>query len=612
MAISDAGETDDESDAADEGEDEAAPAEESPAAAPAASVAAAKPAPPPRPPFIAERTWRGLNVALGLAGLVLVNYLVIRPWCMKHHIMPFVDEDLACVLKAVLAFGTLSLWVWALVRRLSGRPFGKRTITYAAMALGGLGVLSYISSDDLGMVVFVHKWELFHYYLGSKYPEELGYKRLYVCAAVAQSEFSDAQREEVKDRKLRDLTTDIVEKAAPVLDHPEACKDHFSPERWKLFKRDVAWFRKNMEKDVFNDMQCDHGYNPTPVWTMSGHMIGALFPRVTMGGLTVLGSLDTVLFALTFFFIWWAFGTEICCLALVFWGTQYPADGYFTGGAFMRQDWLMFAVLGACALRKRRWALGGGALATSALLRVFPVFFFTGIVVVALTHLYKHKRFAAHHLRVFAGAAATSVVLVTASVGVAGVSAYPGFVEHITLHHGTPLTNNMGLGVLLSFTKEGRSEVAQDTSQVDDFAKWVTLHRAALAKRYPYFLALNGLFAVLLVAAARRVKTLWIAMGLGAIFAVSLPTLTCYYYSFFIVPVLLAKASRRVGFLALTCSGLSVFLFLWQRVGKNWDDRYTSESVVFLAFALIMLVGFAIKPRRPKVAAVVAAPASLP
>jgi hypothetical protein len=580
-------------------EDEPRQEDEEEAVAPAPPTPSAR-LPESKRPLVSPRTLRGLGVALGAAAFVLVHYHAVRPWFAEHRIRTSVDEDVACALKAALAFSAVVLSVWALVRRLSGRPFSKRLVTLVSVAFGALGVASYVGSDDLGATNFVHKWELFHYYLGSKYPRELGYKRIYVCAAIAQAELDEGQRKEVLARKIRDLETDEIEEAAPVLDHPEECKSHFSPARWKLFRRDVAWFRHNSNKGFWEGMQTDHGYNPPPVWTMSGHFFGSFFPTATNGSMRVLASLDTIVFALTFFFVWWAFGLETCCLALLFWGTQFPADGYFTGGAFLRQDWLLFLVLAACLLRKHRWALAGAALAMSALLRVFPALFFAGILVVALAHLYKHRRFAKHHLQVFAGAAVASVVLISASVAVAGTEAYPGFVEHIALHHRTPLTNNMGLSVMLSYTPAGRAELTRDKNLLDEFGKWAAMHSAALAKRRPMYLSLNAFFAVVFLMTVRRIKTLWIAMGLSVILVVTVPTLTCYYYSFFIVPALLAKASRSTGWLALVGAGVSALLVLWPRVSYQWDDRYTTQSVVFLALAIVTLLGFLQEPAGKK------------
>jgi len=565
---------------------------------------------------VEPRTLRGLAIALGIAALVLLYYHRWRPWLGQHHVRTFMDEDVATALKAVLAFSALALMVWAFVRRLQKNPFPKSAVTAVTVAFGAAGIIAYVSSDDLGVTNFVHNWELFHYYLGSKYPEELGYKRLYLCAAIAQSEgFGDprareAQRAEVVARKLRNLETDVIEQAAPFLDHPEECKRHFSPERWEAFRKDVSWFRFNSKKSFWEGMQTDHGYNPPPVWTMSGHLFGSLFPTASYSSMNVLASLDTIVFALTFFSIWWAFGLETCCFSLLFWGVQFPANGYFTGGAFLRQDWLLYLVLSACLLRKHYWGLAGASLAASALLRVFPAIFFSGIAVVALVHLYKHRRFAAHHLRVFAGAALVSVVLVAGSIAVTGTGGYRAFVEHIQLHHRTPLTNNMGLSVLLSYTPAGRAEVTRDKNLLDEFQKWAEAHTNALEKRRTSYLAVNAFFFLVFVMTVRRVKTLWIAMGLSGILVVSIPTLTCYYYSFFLVPVLLSKVSIRTRLLILLAAGVSATVVLWPRVSYQWDDRFTTQSLVFLTFAFALLLGFLRDPPPPEEvkAAAVAAP----
>ena len=97
-------------------------------------------------------------------------------------------------------------------------------IRRVTILFGVLGVVGYISADDLGATNFVHRWELFHYYLGSKYPKELGYKRIYLCAAIAQSEMSPAMREEVVARRIRDLETDVIREAAPSSTTPRSAR----------------------------------------------------------------------------------------------------------------------------------------------------------------------------------------------------------------------------------------------------------------------------------------------------------------------------------------------------------------------------------------------------
>ncbi len=552
-------------------------------------------------PLIERRTLRGLALALGVAALVLVHYHVGRPWLARHQIRTNLDEDVVCALKSVLAFSAISLSVWALVRRLRGKPFARKHVSAVMVLCGALGVVAFVGSDDLGANNFVHRWELFHYYLGSKYPKELGYKRLYLCAAIAQSEFGPRARAEVVARKIRDLQTDIIGPAAPVLEHPEACKSHFTPERWQSFKKDVAWFRSSANREFWEGMSTDHGYNPPPVWTTIGHVVGSFFPVASNFSMSFLASIDTFLYALMFFSIWWAFGLPTCCLLLTFWGIQFPANGYFTGGAFLRQDWLLFLVVAACLLRKRYWAWAGASLATAALLRIFPAIFFAGIGLVTLVHYFEHKRFAKHHLRVFAGAAAATALLGMASVAVAGPESYVGFVEHIELHHRTPATNNMGLSTILSFTPDGRAELTRDPKALDEFGKWVDVHTNALERRRPAYLALNAFIALIFFMAVRRVKTLWIAMALSVVFVCSLPTLSSYYYSFFLVPALLGKVSLRLRLLTLFAAGMSAVLLLPGRISFQFDDRFTLQSLVFLCYAFALVVAF-LPPDRERAA----------
>ena len=49
-------------------------------------------------------------------------------------------------------------------------------------------VTTYFHFFELRAGAFYHRWEMFHYFLGSKYAEELGFDRLYTCSAVAEAE----------------------------------------------------------------------------------------------------------------------------------------------------------------------------------------------------------------------------------------------------------------------------------------------------------------------------------------------------------------------------------------------------------------------------------------
>ena len=68
--------------------------------------------------------------------------------------------------------------------------------------------------------------------------------------------------------------------------------------------------------------------------------------------------------------------------------TNFPSRFYWTGGALLRWDWLFYFVGGICLVKKEHPLLGGFFLGYSTLLRIFPVFVFTGPILVALRQLW--------------------------------------------------------------------------------------------------------------------------------------------------------------------------------------------------------------------------------
>ncbi|HMI82606.1 MAG TPA: hypothetical protein VK550_00865 [Polyangiaceae bacterium] len=465
-----------------------------------------------------------------------------------------------------------------------------------AFALSVLAVGSYFRFGDFGYEDYYHRHEFFHYYLGSKYDRELGYERLYACAALAQAD--SGQANEVKARKLRNLATDVLMPAQQVLDNPEECRSRFkTPERWEAFKADVKVFRNTSSLQYWNDMQKDHGYNPPPVWTVMGHVLSSLHPA-TPAYMKLLAGIDIAFFAGMFAAIYWAFGWRVMSVAIIFWGCQLPAEYFWTGGAFMRQDWLFYLVLSGCLIRKRYFALGGASFAYSTLLRVFPGVLIAGWVVVALTHLWKHKRMAPDHVRVMMGGIAATAILVPLSIAMAGADSYPSFYKHIQVHNNTPLTNNMGLATVLAQGYEGRMEVVRDEKLLDPFSKWKEMRRERLKSFRPLHIVLLAGLAIAFVRVVSRVKSLWIAQALSLAIVVSVVEVTCYYYSMFILAAFLSRLRRGVEQWVLCVAGVSNLLVVNRYLSYFYDLRYTWQSVLFCVFAVSLL--FAYWPKEKK------------
>jgi hypothetical protein len=540
---------------------------------------------------LSERRFVSVSVVAGLLGVLLVGAGYRTPivaWLLDLPAGAMVYRSLNWI-KAMLALTAAALSVYETARIAARKPPRKCWSKGAALALAVMSLAAYFSFGDVGYAEFYHRHEFFHYYLGSKYPRELGYKRLYLCTAVAQTELG--QGNEVRARKIMDLAVDRIVPGRTALEHPEECRSRFTPERWDAFKSDVRFLRQSSNLEYWNGMQTDHGYNPPPVWTALGHFWSSMHAP-SLAYFKFLASLDLMFWVGIFAAIGWAFGWRVFCVAAIFFGCQVPGEYFWTGGAFRRQDWLFGLVLSACLVRKRYYALGGAALAYSTLLRVFPGVLLAGWAVVVGTHAWKHKRWAPHHVRLIMGGVAAAVVLVSLSIGVAGWRAYPEFCQHIQLHKQTPVTNNMGLETLLSHSYAGRMEFVRDEKKVDPFAQWVAMRRDRLHAFRPLHVVLLIALGFVFVKVVRRVKSLWIALALSLAVVISVVETTCYYYSMFILAALLSRHRRGVEAWVLCVAGVSQLLAVNRFLSYFYDDLYTTQSVLFCGFALSLLFAY--------------------
>ena len=587
-----------------------------------------------------------LTIALAAGGLVY--------WV--GTLSPALDRAVN-VLKACLALTAASCVFYEVARAQQKRPVAERWKRFVGITLGIASIVLYFNGFKVGYAKFWHRHDQYHYYFGAKYFRELGYDRLYKCTVVALDEtgkvtdtyngkpFTLDMSAEVrsKDKKIRNLGGDnLLMPAAVALEHPEECKSHFSPARWEQFRKDIRTFRWATidGKDYWDGMQKDHGYNPPPVWTLTGYLITSVHDA-SEGFMQALGLIDEVYLLGMFVGLYWAFGWRVFSVAAILWGCQATAPNYWTLGAFLRQDWLFWFVMASCFARKRYFGSAGASMVYAALLRVFPGLAVLGWLVVAGAYLYRHKRMRPEHLRALAGGTAAAVVLVGASLLVVGKDSYQQFYKHtIEVHDQTPLTNHVGLRVMFghrlecivpglssceghckaSTTKEdcdtccagesswgskfddqtkkcicpvsGRMRDTQDNSALDPFEKWKAMRLDAWRRHKPLGYALIALTAIAFIAVVRRVRSLWVAQALGQVWIILLSQLTSYYYSFVIIAAPLTRVRRDLevwmfGFAAVT-------QFVWLGFGFN-DDRYDVLTWVTLGFCYVLLYFFAPK-----------------
>jgi len=495
----------------------------------------------------------------------------------------------------------------------------KKTKRWVAIVLTVAAFFTYFDffNPNVRYSEYYHRHEFYHYYLGSKYFKEVGYTELYECTAIAEVELGRGAA--VAKRDIRDLHVNLIKpiKDTYVLTHPEKCKDKFTPERWDAWKKDVDWFYHSSVGSYWDNMQKDHGYNPPPVWGMTGKLFASIAPAGDTF-FKLLSMIDVAFHVGIILLFYWAFGFRIMAVAAVFWGCNAPANFYWTGGAFLRQDWLFMLVAAVCLARKRKFALAGAALTWSSLLRVFPVIFFGGWGIMVLFEIIRRVRFGTtgevqaatgklsikrepgllgylhpDHRRLIAGVLVAAGVLIPASVVVCGADSYKQFFGHtIKVHGTTPLTNTMGLETMLEHTWNNRMRFMRDDNMDDPFKGWKEGRLTRFKQIKPLFvLIIAGVFAWT-AWALRRTRLLWVGLGLSVCLVISLTNLTCYYYSLFLAAPALVKVRPSLGPPVVMTSGISTIL-LYAPSGFYWvDDRFVAQAWLFFVLSLMFLYAY--------------------
>jgi hypothetical protein len=479
------------------------------------------------------------------------------------------------------------------------RPgWAKGKVRRAILAVLGLvAFLTYFNFGSFHFPNFIHGWDTFHYYIGSKYSRELSYDRLYECVAVADSELP-ALRRRVELRKLTNLRTNILETTADILAHPDRCKQHFTSERWKSFHDDLAYFRTLENARRWDDAQTDHGYNGTPVWNIAGSLLANLAPA-SKTQIYILNSLDSAFLIAGCLMIVWAFGWRVLVVALLVLATNFPSRFYWTGGAFLRWDWLFWMIASVCLLKKQHPFAAGLTLAYSTLLRIFPIFLFVAPVLAAAYHLVRHRKLHRTYLRFFAGAALGAALLIPAGMAVVGrASTYQDFVHNTMKHSGTALTNNMGLRTVVAYRPSEAGRLMRSEGQTDPWVKWKQARLESFQRSKPVYFAAVVAFLVLLGLAVRQAEP-WTALALSVTFIPFGVELTCYYYSFLVVVALLCVKSERLAARLLLLTAFTQFV-AWAPVKgmPTWlDEQYTLMSVGTLIAFIAIAWEFAIQRR---------------
>jgi hypothetical protein len=534
------------------------------------------------------------------------------------------ENDASSRFEMGLALGALALLGWGLWLAKKGMPnFRKKLRDGLLIVVGLLSFCAYWNFFSWHFGNYTHMWDTFHYYIGSKYFNEISYDRLYECVAVADSE-EPGLRRRVELRKIMNLRTNMMISTSEVLAHPELCKAHFTPERWNGFKRDVGYFRSHHDVKRWEEAQTDHGYNGTPVWNIVGTTLSNTGPA-TDRQIWFLTRIDPFFIFGIIAMSWWAFGWRTMCVALAVFATNFPSRFYWTGGSLLRWDWLFYFVGGFCLIKKERPFLGGFFLGYSTLLRIFPMFVFSGPILVIIRQLWGApspdrpwwkpepwtslqalwKRVDRRFVAILGGAALAAALLVPISlITSSGIAGYRAFIFNTQKHKETPLTNYMGLRTVVAYSPSEAGRVLKDDRLEDPWATWKHTKLVTFHRRFPIYLLFAAAFTVLLFGALRDAEP-WVACCLGATMMAVGVELTCYYYSFLFAIAFLYHKRREAGAILLGVTAMTGFLD-WAPTRylpdtKPWvnfkmpqwlDEQYMWMSVATLAGFIWILYRF--------------------
>jgi hypothetical protein len=483
--------------------------------------------------------------------------------------------------KAVLALAGAALLALEVALRRGGRaqPWS-RARAGLLVAIAVAAALAWMRFAPLGAWSHPHPWELFHHAIGAKYFRELGYTRLYDCALIADLEAGFAIPPE--KRPVRRLESNRVEPGSRVAADPDACKRHFTPERWRDFQQDVAVFRDAFVQRRWGSILTDHGFNASPVWTVAG---AALVPSEPLAWwkLRWLARIDLALLAATAAAGYWGFGLRAGSAAVIFFGTHYLGDSAWVGGAFLRYDWLALSVIGAALVARGHPGAGGFALTWAALVRVFPGFLVAAVVLHAAIDLARRRSLALApaHRGFAAGCVLALAILVPLSVAVTGRDAWPGFVANSEKHLATPLLNFVGWKTVVAFDPAATAGALRDPAHPDPYEAWHAAVRERFARREGVYLAGVAAFVVLLAAALAR-NPLALAPLLGVGLVVVAAQIGSYYYAILLCYGLLSSRFELLGPALLLGSAAS--LAIADVVTGSSDVVFAAQSALWTAW----------------------------
>ncbi|HHQ44949.1 MAG TPA: hypothetical protein ENN13_02300 [Candidatus Altiarchaeales archaeon] len=444
------------------------------------------------------------------------------------------------------------------IRALLGRNGDKKRLDLSLAVIAVLVVLSatsyfYVTRSACNYN-YVKEWDTYHYILGAKYFNELGYVRLYECTVLANEELSGPIR---SNPQVRDLSTYRYVSYNFITEN-SVCKDYFSENRWSEFKNDVNVFFR-IKRSMWPGVLQDHGYHGTPVHTLFAKKLANSF-ELSYENMLYASLLDIALLFIMFYFVSKSFGWKTGFLFTILFCLNYPSRFLHIGGSFLRYFWMSALVVGLCMLNERRFRVSGVLLSLSSMLLVFPVVFTLGLGVKGIFGFLKTRTIPASYRVFFSYFTLTCVILaVVSSLAGHGFSDWLEFKDQMDLN-----------AYRLSHHRIGFKYVFMPNDTVSQSVKLASFEE----KQFAYYSSL-ALILVLAVLISTRVDDVDASILLGlTVFFTYFVTVRYYYMVLALLIILWRKKLDGRGGVCFT-----ILLFLMMGFMFHTDKMLFQDMI---------------------------------
>ena len=396
------------------------------------------------------RTWMLWTVVSGTVALVLIvgAYLGIA----QNVVLG--GTGVATAKSVCIGIG-LAVWVVAFsVERITKVRRPLFTALLVGLAVAGFTFENSYRLQGSLTGKYRQPWNLYHYYMGSKYFHEVGYTDLYSAHLARDDQWMRERPEKMKGkrdfsrvRKSRNMHDYKLESRKSLVDAYD--NSNFTEARWDEFGRDLRAIRPWYKGKKWASVMMDLGYNPAPPWTVFGTPLANAI-EVKSRSFWLITNSDLPGHILALAAMIWAFGLRRTAIA-VLWVTAMPFNERYFIGAFARYDWLNMSLI-ALALYHKGWGKSSGTvLAWAAMTRVFPGFLALPILARALWGLIRLGPKAMDRRRLGFGVAfvlACSVLFGASHFTGRGAHTWLEWKENISLHSKLhPTTSSKRVGV---------------------------------------------------------------------------------------------------------------------------------------------------------------------